>query len=950
FKIWANNILKQRSLAIHNDIMDDLSDGILLINLMEILTNRKCEGNHSSKPTNRFQKISNVQLALSAIERYGIRLINLSADNIVDRHKMTLSLIWRIIQKFHIQQFMSDEDLEPDIDDFGGGSGGNAAPRARENIYKTTRGMPSTSNKTPREALLRWCRRELESYTLNTPITNFTKCFQNPQVFYALVHHQAPTAITLNELNELDEVAGLKKCFEVAERVLGIPSMLQPQSIIDGQLDESCIMTYVAYFLNFQRTGPSGPVTQHHRGHNRASSTGSNTSTSSAASFTSPSGGMYNTLASSDGKFKRPPLKRQDTSSTSDKMSIFTLASPPTSPSSNNNNINSLLPHSVMTPPTSPGSDYSSISSLKTTATQPPSSSSSSSSSAAAIASVMASLKQDLLRVTGNHEAALNKTASRLDQSVNVVGEKLQQLEKKVITFKQGMNNNTNNPTPITTPPLSAVVGSPASSGASPAAAATSPPTVAVPKASKKKDRNGETKEERELRREHRRSRRKHREEKKREKEMLGSAATLTMSSSSCSLLSHEEVHHMDREDQRKVVKVQAVVRGYLARRQYKRIKNRRDVAMELLTTERSYINSLQILAQEYLTPLRKMSEQLNITTNVDNLKSLSDNIAVITNINTSLLNLFKQRIESKPWHCHTLFGDIFFKLSDLLRCYISYVNQYNRSLNSVNEFMKHSALSDYITATTLRTNQRLNDLIIIPVQRIPRYVLLLEQMAKVTEASHPDRAQLVQGLAKVQSIADYVNEKKRDFENVIHVSILQESITGFNIMDYPSLRYILEGDLQIYMPSSGSGYTKGGNSMMGGSSSGSSQDKEMKGAPVATIFHVFLFNQMLVICKYKKGKESYFLSNKHLFTSSNDRKSKQPKYKFIFKQSLTCDTTLSHNKSESWFSVDNQQDFKKFIAKTVAEKDMWIQHIQSCITKATENKKSKVNTSSGSL
>eukprot|EP01133_Synstelium_polycarpum_P014561 gene14561-17208_t len=891
-----------------NDLIEDLSDGVLLINLMEILTNEKVETYHITRPRNRLQQLSNVTLALAAIERWGITLVSFRPENLVDKNsKMTLALLWRIISKFHIQQFLSEDDLEPEIPD--------EYTTQRRDIYKTTRGSSGAAManymKTPREALLRWCRRELEPYATN-PITNFGKCFQNAHVFYYLIHRQASAHVDLDELMRMDDEAGLKQAFEVAERVLNIPQTLPPASIADaGAVDESCTMIYIAYFLNHQRSaqGVAPLVGTATRGHNRSSSTGSNTSNSSVGTVSTTVSSTASSpapLNTSDNKifFKRPPLKRQDTlTQTPEKANPFS-----TTPMGSPLDASTTAANNKQAPiPTSP--NYNNVVGEASTIT---------SADKLSFAEILSNFTSELRRITSEHEDMLNKTAAKLDERVNRLGDKLDSLEIKI--------------TQIRTVVVSATAATPEEE---------SEDNTAHVRERKKSSANGiapgarrETKEERDERRDKRRSRRKEREDRKRTIES-SVASTLTQSSSSCSLVDDAQV---DREDIRKITKVQAIVRGHLARRAYKRVKNRRDVALEMLNTEKTYIHNLQILLHEYLLPLRKMSESSSL--NADNMKMLYNNIEVILNINNTLLKRLQERM-SVPWHFNTPFGDIFFKMSDLLKCYIAYVNHYSRSLNAINDFTKHSVLNEFIMSTSQRTGLQLRDLIIIPVQRIPRYVLLLEEMVKVTDASHPDRAQLVGSLSKMQNIADHVNEKRRDFENVTHVSMLQDAIVGFNILDYASLRYMMEGDLSFHMPSSGSGFGTTIAGVVSSAVTGNPSASDLKGITIATTLHVFLFNQMLVVCKYKKGKDSYF-SNKHLFSTSSERKSKQPKYKYIFNHNLTSDTKLSSNKGECWFGVDNQNEYKRFIAKTVAEKDMWIMHIQQAITKATENKKSK--------
>lgn len=70
-----------------------------------------------------------------------------------------------------------------------------------------------------------------------------------------------------------------------------------------------------------------------------------------------------------------------------------------------------------------------------------------------------------------------------------------------------------------------------------------------------------------------------------------------------------------------------------------------------------------------------------------------------------------------------------------------------------------------------------LGALLILPIQRIPRYVLLLQDLLRHTESKHPDHDDLVQALKEMRQVADYINEKKREAEALNLVVRIQERI-----------------------------------------------------------------------------------------------------------------------------------------------------------------------------
>ena len=76
FTRWANEHLKTASKHIGN-LETDLSDGLRLITLIEVLSGKKLP-KHNKRPTFRSQKLENVSVALQFLERgEEIRIVNI---------------------------------------------------------------------------------------------------------------------------------------------------------------------------------------------------------------------------------------------------------------------------------------------------------------------------------------------------------------------------------------------------------------------------------------------------------------------------------------------------------------------------------------------------------------------------------------------------------------------------------------------------------------------------------------------------------------------------------------------------------------------------------------------------------------------------------------------------------------------------------------------------------
>lgn len=76
FSRWANEHLKTVNKNL-SDLESDFSDGLRLIALVEVLSGKKFKG-INKRPTFRTQKLENVTLALTFLERdEGIRIVNI---------------------------------------------------------------------------------------------------------------------------------------------------------------------------------------------------------------------------------------------------------------------------------------------------------------------------------------------------------------------------------------------------------------------------------------------------------------------------------------------------------------------------------------------------------------------------------------------------------------------------------------------------------------------------------------------------------------------------------------------------------------------------------------------------------------------------------------------------------------------------------------------------------
>lgn len=108
--------------------------------------------------------------------------------------KMTLGMIWTIILRFAIQDISVEE-------------------------------------MTAKEGLLLWCQRKTAPYK-NVNVQNFHLSFKDGLAFCALIHRHRPDLIDYHKLSKDNPLENLNTAFDVAEKYLDIPRMLDP----DGEI------------------------------------------------------------------------------------------------------------------------------------------------------------------------------------------------------------------------------------------------------------------------------------------------------------------------------------------------------------------------------------------------------------------------------------------------------------------------------------------------------------------------------------------------------------------------------------------------------------------------------------------------------------------------------------------------------------------------------------------
>ncbi|TFY55472.1 hypothetical protein EVG20_g9304 [Dentipellis fragilis] len=225
------------------------------------------------------------------------------------------------------------------------------------------------------------------------------------------------------------------------------------------------------------------------------------------------------------------------------------------------------------------------------------------------------------------------------------------------------------------------------------------------------------------------------------------------------------------------------------------------ELITELVTTERSYVKRLHILKQDYADPLRSFarSKETAIIPAYE-AKTLFGNLDDLLPVNQALLSdLEKMMLPDGPQTVGSV-GDVVlrhFKERRGFERYKQYYSKREEAQKILKDMTRRSSsfagFIDRIKYSSADTKNRigLSELLMDPVQRIPRYTLLFRTMIKRMPPGDIQRAKLIEAneIASKIAQADVDDETKR----ATILTCLEASVDGFPVNLISNSRHFID-------------------------------------------------------------------------------------------------------------------------------------------------------------
>jgi RhoGEF domain len=215
--------------------------------------------------------------------------------------------------------------------------------------------------------------------------------------------------------------------------------------------------------------------------------------------------------------------------------------------------------------------------------------------------------------------------------------------------------------------------------------------------------------------------------------------------------------------------------------------QKRDTVVKELFSSEVKYVDSLTALVQHY----KRGSSSNPSPLSVNEVKTIFSNVEIIRSFNENLLCDLAARVEAYQPHS-TLVGDLYVGIAPFLKMYTQYCDNHETALNMLRQCRQRPATATFLgKAQALCSNQVLSTLLILPVQRIPRYRMLLQDLLKKTTGEHPDHALIETSLSKITAIAEQVEVSIQKAEKAKKFASIYKEVRGLQALVAPHRTYV---------------------------------------------------------------------------------------------------------------------------------------------------------------
>ncbi|XP_008563786.1 PREDICTED: epithelial cell-transforming sequence 2 oncogene-like isoform X2 [Galeopterus variegatus] len=209
--------------------------------------------------------------------------------------------------------------------------------------------------------------------------------------------------------------------------------------------------------------------------------------------------------------------------------------------------------------------------------------------------------------------------------------------------------------------------------------------------------------------------------------------------------------------------------------------EKRTRVVKELLQSERKYVQTLEIVRDVYVTPLKAALSSNRAILSAANIQIIFSDILQILSLNRQFLDNLRDRLQEwGPAHC---VGEIVIKFGSQLNTYTNFFNNYPIVLKTIEKCREmvpaFRAFLKRHDKTIVTKMLSLPELLLYPSRRFEEYINLLYALRLHTPAEHVDRGDLTTAIDQIKKYKSYIDQMKQNVSMKDQLSDIQRMIGG---------------------------------------------------------------------------------------------------------------------------------------------------------------------------
>eukprot|EP00079_Xenopus_tropicalis_P012059 XP_002938639.2 PREDICTED: pleckstrin homology domain-containing family G member 2 [Xenopus tropicalis] len=215
-------------------------------------------------------------------------------------------------------------------------------------------------------------------------------------------------------------------------------------------------------------------------------------------------------------------------------------------------------------------------------------------------------------------------------------------------------------------------------------------------------------------------------------------------------------------------------------------------VVLEILETEQAYVRDLKSIVEDYLGCIIDCG---HLPLKPEQVSTLFCNIEDIYEFNSELLEDLE--------NCNSAHGiaECFVMRSEDFDIYTLYCMNYPNSVSVLRECMKSEELVQFFRErqAILSHSLPLETYLLKPVQRIMKYHLLLQELAKHFDKNAPGYEVVEEAIITMTAVAWYINDMKRKQEHAVRLQEIQSQLVNWQGPDLSAFgELVLEGTFRV--------------------------------------------------------------------------------------------------------------------------------------------------------